>query len=148
MKSSEVTQSCLTLCDPIDCRLPVFSVHGIFQARILNGLPFPSPADLLTQELNLGLLHCRQMLYCLSHKESHIGVYISPNLIPCWSLWYDKVSTDSMLEHCNLHFTKWLRKKKNLPYIATPNTGENTSQTQGVNIHKTWKVLWTWWTNM
>ena len=113
-----------------------------------NGLPFPSPADLLTQELNLGLLHCRQMLYCLSHKESHIGVYISPNLIPCWSLWYDKVSTDSMLEHCNLHFTKWLRKKKNLPYIATPNTGENTSQTQGVNIHKTWKVLWTWWTNM
>ena len=113
-----------------------------------NGLPFPSPADLLTQELNLGLLHCRQMLYCLSHKESHIGVSISPNLIPCWSLWYDKVSTDSMLEHCNLHFTKWLRKKKNLPYIATPNTGENTSQTQGVNIHKTWKVLWTWWTNM
>ena len=30
------TQSCLTLCDPMDCRLPGSSVHGIFQARILE----------------------------------------------------------------------------------------------------------------
>ena len=29
---SEVTQSCLTLCDPVDCSLPGYSVHGIFQA--------------------------------------------------------------------------------------------------------------------
>ena len=28
------TQSCLTLCDPMDCSLPGSSVHGIFQARI------------------------------------------------------------------------------------------------------------------
>ena len=33
---SLVTQSCLTLCDPMDCSLPGFSVHGIFQARILE----------------------------------------------------------------------------------------------------------------
>ena len=32
----EVTQSCQTLCDPIDCSLPGSSVHGIFQARILD----------------------------------------------------------------------------------------------------------------
>ena len=31
---SEVTQSCLTLRDPMDCSLPGFSVHGIFQARV------------------------------------------------------------------------------------------------------------------
>ena len=30
---SEVTQSCLTLCDPMDCSPPGSSVHGIFQAR-------------------------------------------------------------------------------------------------------------------
>ena len=36
MKWSEVTQSCLTLCDPIDCSLPGSSVHGIFQARVLE----------------------------------------------------------------------------------------------------------------
>ena len=44
-----VAQSCLTLCDPMDCSLPGSSVHGIFQARILEwvvisfsrGLPNP-----------------------------------------------------------------------------------------------------------
>ena len=40
---SEVTQSCPTLCDPVDCNLPGFSVHGILQARILEWeIPFPS----------------------------------------------------------------------------------------------------------
>ena len=33
---SEVAQSCPTLCDPIDCSLPGSSVHGIFQARVLE----------------------------------------------------------------------------------------------------------------
>ena len=33
---SEVAQSCLTLCDPMDCSLPDSSTHGIFQARVLE----------------------------------------------------------------------------------------------------------------
>ena len=33
---SEVAQSCPTLCDPMDCSLPGFSIHGIFQARVLE----------------------------------------------------------------------------------------------------------------
>ena len=33
---SEVAQSCLTLCDPMDCSPPGSSVHGILQARILE----------------------------------------------------------------------------------------------------------------
>ena len=33
---SEVTQSCLTLSDPMDCSLPGPSIHGIFQARVLE----------------------------------------------------------------------------------------------------------------
>ena len=37
MKSeSEVSQSCPTLSDPMDCSLPGSSVHGIFQARVLE----------------------------------------------------------------------------------------------------------------
>ena len=32
----EVTQSCLTLRDPMDCSLPGSSAHGIFQARVLE----------------------------------------------------------------------------------------------------------------
>ena len=35
-KERKVPQSCLTLCDPMDCSLPGFSVHGIFQARVLE----------------------------------------------------------------------------------------------------------------
>ena len=35
-RESEVTQSCLTLCNPMDCSLPGSSVHGIPQARILE----------------------------------------------------------------------------------------------------------------
>ena len=33
---SEVAQSCPTLCDPMDCSPPGSSVHGIFQARVLE----------------------------------------------------------------------------------------------------------------
>ena len=33
---SEVAQSCLTLSDPMDCSIPGSSVHGIFQARVLE----------------------------------------------------------------------------------------------------------------
>ena len=33
---SEVAQSCLTLHDPMDCSLPGSSIHGIFQARVLE----------------------------------------------------------------------------------------------------------------
>ena len=37
----EVAQSCLTLCNPMDCSLPGFSIHGIFQARVLEWVATP-----------------------------------------------------------------------------------------------------------
>ena len=40
------TQSCLTLCDSVDCNPPGSSVHRISQERILERVPFPSPGDL------------------------------------------------------------------------------------------------------
>ena len=44
MKSeSEVVQSCPTLRQPMDCSLPGSSIHGIFQARVLQWDPLPSP---------------------------------------------------------------------------------------------------------
>ena len=42
----KVTQSSMTLCDPMDYSLPGSPVHGILQARILDGLPFLSVGDL------------------------------------------------------------------------------------------------------
>ena len=37
-----VAQSCPTLCDPVDCSPPGFSVHGILQARALEWVKGPS----------------------------------------------------------------------------------------------------------
>src|SRR5574337_1085927 len=40
---SEVAQSCPTLSNPMDCSPPGSSFHGIFQARVLEWVPLPSP---------------------------------------------------------------------------------------------------------
>ena len=54
--TSEVAQSCPTLCNPTDCSLPGSSVHGIFQTRILEWLPFPSPGELSDPEIKPSFL--------------------------------------------------------------------------------------------
>ena len=56
-------QSCLTLCNPMDCSPPGSSIHGILQARILDRVAISSTPN---QGSNLGLLHllhCRRILY-------------------------------------------------------------------------------------
>ena len=50
---------------------------GFSRQECWSGLPFPSPGDLSTQELNPGLPHCRQTLYRLSH---HCEVMMSQSL--------------------------------------------------------------------
>ena len=42
----EVTQLCLTLCNPVDCSLPGFSSIGFSRQEYWSCLPFPSPGDL------------------------------------------------------------------------------------------------------
>ena len=66
----KVAQSCPTLCDPMDCSLPGSSVQGILQARRLECVAISLSGDLLIEGLNPGLLHCRQILYHLSHQGS------------------------------------------------------------------------------
>ena len=65
-----VTQLCLTLCNPMDCSLPgsrPWNSPGkntvVDRHSLLQGI-FP------TQGSNPGLLHCRQILYYLSHQGS------------------------------------------------------------------------------
>ena len=56
MKSkSEVAQSCLTLSDPMDCSPPGSSVHGIFQARVLEwgAIAFSMNCSMLGLKLNI-----------------------------------------------------------------------------------------------
>ena len=63
----KLTQSRPTLCDPMD-----YTVHGILQARMLKWVAFPLLLQGIfpTQGLNPGLLHCKRILYQLSHKGS------------------------------------------------------------------------------
>ena len=64
-----VAQSCPTLCDHMDCRLPGSSVHEILYVRTLEEVAFPFLQGIfLTQGSNPGLPHCRQILYHLSHQ--------------------------------------------------------------------------------
>ena len=49
---SEVAESCPTLSDPMDCSLPGSSVHGIFQARVLEWLAIAF-SDLCAKNFNL-----------------------------------------------------------------------------------------------
>ena len=43
--SAKLLQSCLTLCDPMDCSPPSSSVHEILQARILEWVAMPSSRE-------------------------------------------------------------------------------------------------------
>ena len=71
----KVAQSCPIICDPMD-----YTVHGIFQARILEWVAVPllcffsEAGDLLNpgKGLNPGFPHCREILY-------HLGYQGSPN---------------------------------------------------------------------
>ena len=71
-----VAHSRPTLCNPMGCSPPGSSVHGILQAGILEwGSHSLLQGIFLTQGANLGLLHCRQILYCLRHQGSpHVRV--------------------------------------------------------------------------
>ena len=62
----KVTQSCPTLCNPMDYTIP-----EILQVRILEWVAIPLLQGIFpTQRLNLGLPQCRQILYLLSNNGS------------------------------------------------------------------------------
>ena len=66
-----VDQLCSTLCDPMDCSLPSSSAHGILQASILEWVTHSLLQGIFpTHGSNPGLLHCRWILYHLSHQGS------------------------------------------------------------------------------
>ena len=75
-----VTQSCPTLCDPMNCSPPGTSVHGDSPGKNTGmGCHALLQRIFLTQGLNPGLPHCRQILYCLSHQGSPLGTLAVQN---------------------------------------------------------------------
>ena len=71
---SEAAQSCPTLCDPMDCSIPGSSVHGIFQARVLEwvAISFSRGSSRPRDRTRVSCIAGRQTLYQLSHQGSLI----------------------------------------------------------------------------
>ena len=70
---SEVAQSCLTPSDPMDCRPPGSSVHGIFQARVLEWVAIAfSGAKVLDQPNNL---ERKKGKFFFTYNYRHISFY-------------------------------------------------------------------------
>ena len=64
---AKLLQSCLTLCDPMDCNPPGSSVHGILQARRLEwaAVPFSRGSSQPRDRSHVSYVSCmgRQVLY-------------------------------------------------------------------------------------
>ena len=77
LSDSEVTQSCLTLCDPMDCSPPASSGHGILQARILEQVAI-SYSRGSSRPRDLIWVSCigRRILYHWAIREAHVGLEV------------------------------------------------------------------------
>ena len=72
---------CLTLCDPMDCTPPGSSVHGILHGKDTGVGSQPLLQGIFqNQKSNPNLLHCRQILYHLSHQGSPISIRGLPTM--------------------------------------------------------------------
>ena len=78
---SEVAQLCLTLSDPMDCSLPGSSVHGIFQARVLEWgtIAFSNQPHRTGEKRDFILKGCSQTFMCIGTQGK------SSNLIGAWA---------------------------------------------------------------
>ena len=106
MHAFSVAQLCTTLCDPIDCSLPGFSIHGIFQARMLEWVAISSsrgsswPWD-RTRVSCIG----RQILYHWVIWESpqkfhRLRQFYCPLLFPCYCKSYLCYISWKLHVHC------------------------------------------------
>ena len=97
----KATQSCPTLCDPMD--YPVHGINtGVVSHSLLQGI-FP------TQGLNLGLPHCRQILYQLSHQGSQKNTGVA-----CHAFLQGIFSTQGSnpgLQHSGRSLTDWATRE-------------------------------------
>ena len=109
-----VTQSCLTVCDPMDCSLPGFSVLGILQARTLEWVAMPSsrgssqPRD-RTQVLGIAggfitIWATREALYI------YIFIYLSTHIHIVFQVTRESLDhTERFILHDN--YEHWSRKQ-------------------------------------
>ena len=98
-----LAQWCPTLCDPVDCTLQAPLSMGFSRQEYWGGLPFPSPGDLPSSGIELGLLHllhCRWILdspRAMGKQALGWGICISNKLLT------DFTKPDSCVEAHGCH---------------------------------------------
>ena len=110
---SEVAQSCLTLCDPMDYSLPGFSVHGIFQASVLERLAisFSRGSSWPRDQTQVSHIAGRHFTLWATREAHHTGyglmdisisiTLFSDSYAAKAQLWYKKLSrNDKFLKLC------------------------------------------------
>ena len=85
---SEVAQSCPTPSDPMDCSLPGSSVHGVFQARVLEWVAIA---------FSTGILHQRSKIQLVAVDSMQTNTYIHT---------YIKINTKGVLKKKSPHHTR------------------------------------------
>ena len=106
-------QSCPTLCNPMDCSLPVSSVHGILQARILEWVAIPFSRGSSSRR---GWTHSSctggQILYLLSHLESsHIATFKKGGVGNSFLNWsYNDRKLPCPVRNKEKHFRLWTER--------------------------------------
>ena len=116
---SEVTQWCLILSDPMDCSPPGSSIHGIFQAKVLEWVPLPFLKPILATHFSfplpkLAITSCFKDLYkplekclvCNKHLQGCKTKYL------CTFFWRKKNPVARLLL-CDDYKVIW---KQNMPH--------------------------------
>ena len=117
-KESKVTQSCMTLCDPMDCSLPGSSVHGIDQARILEWVAIS---------------------FSRRSSWSRDWTLVSHIVGRCFTVWATRIDVYSLkklpLVSVSMH------KSMGLTKVSSPDTRENAVWVLGYSINNTRNVV-------
>ena len=138
------TKSCPTLCDPLDCNLPGSSVHGIFQARILEWVAisysrgssppsdwthihmYPSSAGRFFTTVPLGNPN-----YFLRHESSLVAQTVK-HLPTMWETWVQTLGQEVLLEkemvtHSSILAWKipWMEEPSRLQSMGSQRVGHD-----------------------
>ena len=107
-----VTQSCLALCDPMDCSIPGSSVHGVFQTRMLEWVAI-SYSRRSSQPRDRGHVSCigRQIIYYCVTWEATIKCFFFHLLVsPLESYWVAELLIRASKFKC-WHHSLWCLKQ-------------------------------------
>ena len=75
------------LCGPMDCSPPGSSVHRIFQSRVLEGVPFPTPGDLPHPGLEPMSLSSPELTGGF-FTPAPLWYTMGPSLMRLWACWF------------------------------------------------------------